>query len=255
MAVWDRFITEKDRQVYEASGFGKRGGFGARPAVLIIDVNYAFTGDSNKPILESIKTWHLSCGEMGWAAIKPTQRLLASARENHIPVFFTTPEDYRPDGFDCGGWADKNRRTEEDLPQADARLPVRGNDIVKEIAPAPHEMVIEKIKPSPFNGTPLAGFLVNLGVDTLIVTGTTTSGCVRAAVIDAFSLNYKISIVEECTFDRFESSHAINLFDMQAKYCDLINLDEATSYLAQIGPGLYDDKIDFAPVREAAPAY
>ena len=95
-------------------------------------------------------------------------------------------------------------------------------------------------------------------MDTLIVTGTTTSGCVRAAVIDAFSLNYKISIVEECTFDRFESSHAINLFDMQAKYCDLLDLldlHEATSYLARSGPGLYNDKIDFAPVREAVPAY
>jgi nicotinamidase-related amidase len=125
---------------------------------------------------------------------------------------------------------------------------------VKEIAPLPHEILIEKLKPSPFHGTPLTGFLTDLGVDTLLVTGTTTSGCVRAAVIDAFSLNYKISIVEECTFDRFESSHAINLFDMQAKYCDLIGVAEAIGYLEQTGPGLYDDKIRFTDVRETVPA-
>jgi nicotinamidase-related amidase len=250
MAVWDKFLTESDRAVYEASGYGARGGFGTRPAVLIVDVNYAFTGDASMPILESVKTWRNSCGAAGWAAIEPTQRLLASARANHIPVFFSTGVDTRPDGFDRGGWSHKNRRSAEDLPAARPQSGVRGNDIVREIAPAPHEILIEKLKPSPFNGTPLAGYLVDLGVDTLIVTGTTTSGCVRAAVIDAFSLNYKISIVEECTFDRFESSHAINLFDMQAKYCDVVSLDETTAYLAEIGPGLYDGKIGFPPLRE-----
>ena len=254
MAVWDKFITDTDRKVYEASGYGARGGFGKRPAVLIVDVNYAFTGDTNLPILESVKTWRNSCGAAGWAAIEPTQRLLAAARANHIPVFFSTGVDTRPDGFDRGGWSHKNRRASEDLPAAATPKSVRGNDIVAEIAPAPHEIVIEKLKPSPFNGTPLAGFLVDLGIDTLLVTGTTTSGCVRAAVIDAFSLNYKISIVEECTFDRFESSHAINLFDMQAKYCDLVGVTEAIGYLDETGPGLYDEKITFTEIREPVPA-
>lgn len=248
MAVWDKFITEQDRAVYELSGYGKRGGFGARPAVLIVDVNYAFTGEKSEPITESVKKWRNSCGEAGWAAIPPTQALLASARANHIPVFFSTGIDTRPDGFDRGGWAHKNRRSKEDGNQI--VTDVRGNDIVAEIAPAPHEIVIEKLKLSPFFGTPLVGYLTDLGIDTLLVTGTTTSGCVRAAVIDAFSYNYKISIVEECTFDRFESSHAINLFDMQAKYCDVVGVAEATEYLAGIGPGLYDDKIGFPPVRE-----
>lgn len=248
MAVWDKFLTDQDKLVYEASGYGARGGFGLRPAVLIIDVNYAFTGDRKLPILESIATWRSSCGESAWAAIPPTQRLLGAARANRIPVFFSTGKDSRPDGFDRGGWTHKNRRAGEQLPAAAAAKPARGYDIVREIAPLPHEIVIEKLKPSPFNGTPLAGFLTDLGVDTLVVMGTTTSGCVRAGVLDAFSLNYRISIVEECTFDRFESSHAINLFDMQAKYCDVITLPEALAYLTSIGPGLYDEKIAFPPV-------
>ena len=250
MAVWDKFITERDREVYELSGYGARGGFGKRPAIIIVDVNYAFTGDRDLPITESVKTWRNSCGEAGWAALPPTQKLLSAARINHIPVFFSTGIDSRPDGFDRGGWAHKNNRSKDDLPVAAALQNERGNDIHREIAPAPHEIIIEKLKPSAFHGTPLLGYLIDLGVDTLLITGTTTSGCVRATVIDAFSQNFKISIVEECTFDRFESSHAINLFDMQAKYCDVIGVDEASTYLAGIGPGLYDGKIAFPKVRE-----
>ena len=87
-------------------------------------------------------------------------------------------------------------------------MTVRGNDIVREIAPLAREFLIEKIKPSPFHGTPLLGYLIDLGVDTLIVTGTTTSGCVRATVLDAFSLNYRIALAEEGCFDRSEASHA-----------------------------------------------
>ena len=249
--VWDKFITENDRQVYEASGYGSRGGYGTRPAVIVVDVNYAFTGDKDVPILESIQTYRNSCGSAGWAAIPPTQKLLAAARKQHVPVFFSTGIDSRPDGFDRGGWAHKNNRSREDLPAARKNVPVRGNDIVREIAPLPHEIVIEKLKPSAFNGTPLFGYLTDLGVNTLIITGTTTSGCVRATVLDAFSQNYKITLVEECCFDRFESSHAINLFDMQAKYCDCTSLDDVTAYLESVPRDLYDDKIAFPETRTA----
>jgi maleamate amidohydrolase len=252
--VWDKFITANDRAVIEASGYGKRTGYGSRPAVIVVDVNYAFTGDRNLPILESIKTWRNSCGEAGWAAIPPTQRLLAAARDRQIPVFFSTGKDARPDGFDQGAWAFKSKRSGEELPAAKADLPERGNDIVREIAPQPHEFLIPKLKPSAFHGTPLLGYLIDLGVDTLIVTGTTTSGCVRATVLDAFSQNYKITIVEECTFDRFESSHAINLFDMQAKYCDVMPLDDVTAYFAGLERGLYADKIAFPSLAEPVPA-
>lgn len=248
MRVWDKYLTEQDKQVYAASGYGTRGGFEKRPAVIVVDVNYAFTGEKDEPILKSIEKWRNSCGSMGWAAIPPTQALIRSARENHIPVFYSTGIDPRADGFDRGAWAYKNRRSKEDRNVA---VPgVRGNDIVKEIAPLPHEFKIEKLKPSAFFGTPLLSFLVELKVDTLLICGTTTSGCVRATVIDAFNHNYHISLVEECCFDRFESSHAINLFDMNAKYADVIGVDEATDYLRSVERGLYDAKIAFP--REAA---
>lgn len=246
MAVWDKYLTERDREVNALSGFGARTGFGERPAVLVVDVNYAFTGDVDEPIEASVRKWRTSCGHIGWEAIPHLQRLLRGARDNRIPVFFSTGTDPRADKFDRGAWQHKTRRSGEDTT---VRVPgIRGNDIVREIAPLPHEIVIEKFKPSPFFGTPLPGFLVDLGVDTLLICGTTTSGCVRAAVIDAFSYNYRIAIVEECTFDRFESSHALNLFDMNAKYADVIGVAEANEYLAGVGRGLYDDKIAFPAV-------
>lgn len=243
MRVWDPFLSDRDKAVHALSGFSARTGFGTRPAVLVVDVNYAFTGDVDEPIEASVKKWRTSCGHVGWAAIPHIQALLRAARGSRIPVFFSTGTDARADRFDRGAWDHKTRRAGEDT---SLTVPgVRGNDIVREIAPQPHEIVIQKLKPSPFFGTPLPGFLVDLGVDTLLICGTTTSGCVRAAVIDAFSYNYRIAIVEECTFDRFESSHALNLFDMNAKYGDVVGVDEASDYLAGTAPGLYDDKIAF----------
>ena len=97
-----------------------------------------------------------------------------------------------------------------------------GNEIVAEIAPGPQDIVIYKQKPSGFFGTNMASYLTLLGCDSVIVTGTTTSGCVRATVLDAFSLNYRIALAEEGCFDRSQASHAINLCDMNAKYADVV---------------------------------
>lgn len=245
MAVWDKFLSERDKIIYEAAGYGKRGGFGRRPAVLVVDVNYAFCGHQPESILESIKTWRNSCGEAAWKAIPYIQRLLSAARKQHIPVFFSTGKDPRPDGFDRGGWAHKNRRS----PEKGGIAGIRGNDIVREIEPLESEIIIEKLKPSVFFGTPLIGYLQDLQVDTLLICGTTTSGCVRASVIDAFSYNFKVSVVEECTFDRGETSHAINLFDMNSKYADVITTSEAVDYLNSLNKGMFDDKIAFVDLQ------
>ncbi len=90
--IWDKFLTERDKAVFEASGYGIQGGFGDRPALLVIDVNYNFTGDRPEPILDSIRRWPNSCGEDGWATIPAMQRLLATARRKGIPVIYTTGE-------------------------------------------------------------------------------------------------------------------------------------------------------------------
>ncbi len=114
-----------------------------------------------------------------------------------------------------------------------------GNAIVREIAPHEGDIVILKDKPSVFFGTPLMSYLHELQVDMLLVAGTTTSGCVRATVVDAFSYNFKVVVVEECVFDRGQASHKVNLFDMQAKYADVVPLEAALRYLGEWSRGLY----------------
>ncbi len=227
MPVWDEFLTPLDVQVFEAAGFSEKGDLGGRPAVLVVDMVYNFVGDRPEPILESIARFHHSCGERGWDGIHATKELLDAARARNAPIFYST-NALRPDGGDLGRWAAKNRRARE----PGQRVDDLGDRIVKEIAPESQDYIVPKLKPSMFFGTPLVSLLRGLEIDTLLVTGTTTSGCVRATVIDAFSYEYKVALVEECNFDRGEASHAINLFDMNAKYADVISLSEAKAYLA-----------------------
>jgi nicotinamidase-related amidase len=135
----------------------------------------------------------------------------------------------RPDGWDSGSWAWKNSRVDESVPRPQQNLDA--NEIVSEIAPKPQDVVVLKQKPSGFFGSNLASYLTLLGADSVIVTGTTTSGCVRATVLDAFSLNYRVTIAEDGCFDRSQASHAINLCDMNAKYADVISTAEIVEHI------------------------
>ena len=115
-----------------------------------------------------------------------------------------------------------------------------GNDIMEEIAPGPKDLIVWKQKPSGFHEAPLHSYLQLLKADTVIITGTTTSGCVRATAVDAFSNNYRVAIVEDACFDRAEISHAISLMDMHAKYADVVNSVEASAYLEILPTGVFD---------------
>ncbi len=242
MEIWDDVLQGMDRKVYEVSGYGKRAGYGKRPAILVIDVNYAFVGQERLPVLESIQKWRMSCGESGWDALEKIKVLLDASRAKNLPIFYSTGIDRRPDGFDAGGWRRKNDRSAEDT--ARPKTPdFHGNDIVTLIEPTSRDILIRKIKPSAFFGTPLVGFLVDLGVDTIIAVGTTTSGCVRATVIDGFSHNFNMVVIGECTFDRFDISHKVSLFDMNAKYADVVPLEDTLRYIGTLPADLYDDKL------------
>ena len=234
MAIWDDILTERDKQVFAAAGYGKRQGFGSRPAVIVVDVNYNFVGEVPEPILESIKTYRNSCGEEGWQGVYQISTLLHAARARGVPIFYSTAPSHRLP-LTAGRWHGKNSRGAEDFHGRSHD----GNAIVKEIALHEGDMVILKDKPSVFFGTPLMSYLHELQVDTLLVVGTTTSGCVRATVVDAFSYNFKVVVVEECVFDRGQASHKVNLFDMQAKYADVVPLEVTLHYLDELPRGLY----------------
>jgi nicotinamidase-related amidase len=168
------------------------------------------------------------------AAIK---RLLAAARAKELPVIYTT-SGRRADNWDQGSWAWKNSRTAERVIARDTKLP--GNTIVPDIAPLPQDIVLYKQKPSAFYATPLLSYLVLLKADSVILTGVSTSGCVRATVLDAFSNNFRIAVVEEGCFDRSQASHAINLCDMHAKYADVVKLDETLAFIDTLPKGMFD---------------
>jgi nicotinamidase-related amidase len=224
MKPWEDIIPAAERRVYAAAGYGSSQPLGRRPVVLVVDTNYAFAGRRRLPIEEAVRETRTSCGEAAWTAIGAIQRLLTAARAASVAVMYSTGRRHASLST-MGRWAGKNARAAEDV--------ARGDDtqIVAEIAPGPGEIVVEKSRPSAFFGTDLAGHLVLLRADTLVVAGGTTSGCVRATVTDGFSLGYRVAIVHECTFDRATLTHKVNLFDMNAKYANVLSLDEALAYL------------------------
>lgn len=226
MAIWDKFLTERDKQHLRQVGAKEKPfGFGSHPVLLVIDPYYAALGDRPLPILESVKTWPSSCGMEGWEAIYRTQDLLKAARTHGIPVVFNAPIR------DFPTWSRSSRGTRK-LPEELEKMKF---EIVDEVKPLQGELIVRKSAPSAFCGTPLLFHLINLGVDTIIACGETTSGCVRATVVDGCSYRFRMGVVEECTFDRTQASHAVNLFDMNQKYADVVTLEETIKYFNKIG--------------------
>ena len=230
--VWDRFLTESDRAHLAASRARPRYGFGERPAVLAID-NYRWAiGEEPQPLLESIKRWPASTGLAGWRALEHISVLLQAAREADIPVAHVTGLPETESGM--AGWSHPGGALAPSTQDDDARA--RRYDIVPQAAPAPGEVVLRKNSPSAFFGTPLVGYLTSQRIDTLIVCGESTSGCVRASVVDARSYRFRVIVVEECVYDRHEATHAMNLFDMEQKYADVEPLSTVLTHLDSLRP-------------------
>lgn len=221
---WDGIISEEEQRAYNAAGFGRATGIGTRPALLIIDVQYRTVGTAPKPFWEAIKEFPTSCGEVAWAAVHNIEKLLGLFRERRWPVLY--PHVAPKESFDYGRLSDK-------VP-AIMNVASKGYEFVAEIAPQTEDILLPKKHPSAFFGTPLVSYLVNLGADSLVVTGCSTSGCVRSSVVDAFAYNFKVLVPEDAVYDRSTTSHAVNLFDMASKYADVTPTDEAIAALRAI---------------------
>lgn len=227
MKPWDGIIPQAEQEAYRAAGFGKRSGLGRRPALVIIDVQYRTVGTKPMPFAEAIREFPTSCGEIGWAAARNIARLLAFFRERKWPVIY--PYVSPKESFDKG-------RLSEKVP-ALMTVAKNGYDFMAEIAPAEGDILLPKKHPSAFFGTPLTSYLVDLGIDTLIVTGCTTSGCVRGTVVDGFAYNFRAVVPHDCVYDRSQVSHAVNLFDMAEKYADVMSCDELISAMKTTAQG------------------
>ena len=209
---WDGIISEEEQRAYRAAGFGNPSGVGEHPALLIIDVQYRTVGTTPKPFWEAIKEFPTSCGDVGWNAVRNIAPLLAEFRARKWPVLYPYV-------------APKNKAT--DAGRLAAKVPAimniseKGYEFVAEVAPREGDVLLPKKHPSAFFATPLVSHLIDLGVDTLVVTGCTTSGCVRGSVVDAFAYNFRVMVPSDCVYDRSATSHAVNLFDMASKYADV----------------------------------
>ena len=221
MRPWDGILSEEEQRAYRAAGFGRPSGWGRKVALLIIDVQYRTVGTEPKPFWESIEEFPTSCGEVGWRAVEAIQPLLQVFRERDWPVLYPHVAPKR--AYDAGRLAEK-------VP-AIMGIPAKGYEFVAEIAPRDSDVLIPKKHPSAFFATALASHLIDFGADTLVVTGCTTSGCIRGTVVDAFSYNFRVVVPEECVYDRSRTSHAVNLFDMAEKYADVRPVEDVLKQL------------------------
>jgi nicotinamidase-related amidase len=221
------FLTERDRRVLANSRWAKAESFGlgTSPTVVVVDAYYAALGVPRMPVEEAVRTWPAACGTVGWEAIDQTVTLLEAARIDSVSIVYAKGFPSAPNPW--------NKK-----PAAASFVDSSGsdpNEIVAELAPHPGDLVVEKAAPSVFDGTPLDTILRARGCDTLIICGEATSGCVRASVVDGRVLGYAVAVVEECCFDRFESSHWVSLFDMDQKYCDVMRLSQVMKYMESLG--------------------
>lgn len=224
--VWDRFLTERDRSL-AATWAPERPEWrlGTKPALLYIDLYRGVFGDRPQEIEEAIADWPHSCGMNAWNSLPFLERLLDSARGARIAIVHVTGLPDELSGV--AGWAAR----EGNIRNGRTITATERYEIMPQIAPQSGEAVIRKTTPSAFNGTPLMAHLNSLGIDSLIIGGESTSGCVRASVVDAKSLRFKVAVVEECVFDRHEAPHAVNLFDMHQKYADVVSLSSVVCAL------------------------
>jgi nicotinamidase-related amidase len=189
-------VPESDLEYFDRGGHGARIGWGDSPAILVVDMTDEFTRERSA---ESER------------AVTETRDLLDVAREQEVPIVFTRPSPHLP--------ADYRGTTKPKAPDAPERE--GANEVDERLQRRPEEPLIDKPRASGFFDTHLAAMLHEWDVDTLVVTGLTTSGCVRASVVDAHSSNFDTIVPADCTADRSRISHEVSLFDMDMKYCDV----------------------------------
>ena len=197
-------------------GFHGRAGFGRRPALLVIDVNVGFT-DPASPLV---------CDLDG--VVAAIGRLLDEARRAQIPVVYTTVSYTEGDKTAAAAFIEK----------VPALLTLEAGspwvEIDPRVAPLPHEPVLNKLFASAFFGTALSSLLAAAGCDSVIVTGASTSGCVRATAVDALQHGYRPLVPRDAVGDRNPSAHEANLYDIDAKYGDVVSVDEVVAHLEEL---------------------
>ena len=214
---WRGFVDEETEEIY--SHYKRDVFVGENPAVLMVDVYKASYEGGQQRVIDVINEHPSSCGERAWAMVEPAKQLLEASRAAGIPITYCTG--------DTRSSSNKGRATNRQVLNEHNE----SYDILDELAPEDGELVVYKQRASAFYGTPLMSHLTQMGIQSLIMGGGTTSGCLRAAVQDAKANGFHVTLVEECCYDRTAMNHMINLFDMHHKYADVMHLDEVLTHI------------------------
>jgi maleamate amidohydrolase len=220
---WDDVLGPDERLI--TKNYEPRRLEGHRPALLMIDVSKNVFGDRPEPVADAIDRWPSTCGLAAWDALGPLEQVLDAARSAGVPIAHTTGEA-RPE-HRLGG-ATKRR-------EVSAQSVAEGYEIVDSLKPAPGEFVVHKSRASAFFGSVLVAWLVQQQADTVVIAGQSTSGCVRATTVDAFSYGFRTAVVEDAVFDRSPLSHKMSLFDLHLKYAAVVRLRHALDYFSELG--------------------
>ena len=223
MSIWGDLLTDRDRRVIANAGYGKARGLGSSPLLMVIDCQYNYIG-ADEPVDEQQDRWPAGGGEGAWRAVRTIGRLLDAARGGGAPVLYTRNVQKRTVRFDSfAGKSTWDKRST--LDDSDS------SRIVDEIAPDDGDLVLDKSYASAFYGTPLLNYLVGMRIDTLVISGVSTSGCVRATAVDGVSRGFNVAVVADAVADRIIASHQASLLDLWMKYSDVIDSTVAPEYL------------------------
>lgn len=224
--AWEDALTHVDRLVIEKGGYGNPRGLGARPVLVIIDIQMNYVGE-DVPIEEQLDRWPSGGGSAAWQAIRNIEKVRQAAKEAGIPVVYTRNVQKKTIAFDS--FAVKAKRDNSKYIDGSP-----GTQIVAELAPDDTDLVVDKSYASAFFGTPFISYLIKMKADTLIIVGGSTSGCVRATAVDAVTHNFNVAVLEDCVYDRITLSHKAGLLDLWMKYCDVLSSDTAVKYLKEL---------------------
>lgn len=222
---WSELFDGEEARAYQRQHGGARRSLGRRPAVLIVDVVRAFTGEPGQTLDAAVAEWPTSCGPNAWTAMPRIRQVVDLAVSRAWPVVYTVAQ--------VGAAARFGGTVKGELSAMGSPMDRPGaQDIPEPITPPDDALVLAKPKASAFFDTPLLSHLIRRGADSLIVTGATTSGCVRATVVDGHSHGYPVFVAEDACFDRARLSHGVNLFEMNAKYADVLTTEDLLSAAA-----------------------
>ncbi len=224
--AWEDSLTPVDRLVIEKGGYGQKRGFGGKPALVVIDVQHNYVG-ANEPIERQLDRWPSGGGEKAYAAIANIAALRQAADAAKVPVIFTRNVQKKTVAYDS--FAVKAKRDQSRY--IDGRPET---EIVEGLRPGERDLVLDKSYASVFFGTPFISYLVKMGVDTLILVGGSTSGCVRATAVDAVTRNFNVGVVADAVYDRIELSHKAALLDLWMKYCDVPETKDVLQFFNEL---------------------